>query len=134
MAAPSQILGAAVGALLEAALVPGLRWAWFGAKNKATPPGCFYPGVVNSWELFLWELVLTFVLVRPFSGPSQPCTQLLQVSQGLRSVPAQSQRSKCASAEYRLHLCKACSSFILAAKLHSAEMLHTSCAISSCLS
>ena len=68
-----------MGALLEAALVPGLRWAWFGAKNKATPPGCFYPGVVNSWELFLWELVLTFVLVRTFSGPSPDFNQVVPV-------------------------------------------------------
>ena len=61
-----QIVGAVLGSLLEVALVPGLRWAWFGHHNKHTAPGCFYPGSagVNSWELLLWELVLTFVLVR----------------------------------------------------------------------
>ena len=60
-----QILGAVVGALLEAALVPGLTWAWFGHHNKEAAPGCFYPGAgVNNYELLLWELVLTFVLVR----------------------------------------------------------------------
>ena len=60
----AQIVGGIAGALLEAALVPGLTWAWFGHHNKEAAPGCFYPGAVNSWELFLWELILTFVLVR----------------------------------------------------------------------
>jgi aquaporin TIP len=59
----AQIVGGIAGALLEAALVPGLTWAWFGHHNKEHAPGCFYPGPINSWELFLWELVLTFVLV-----------------------------------------------------------------------
>ena len=48
--------------------MPGLTWAWFGHHNKEHAPGCFYPGPVNSWELFLWELVLTFVLVRHLSS------------------------------------------------------------------
>lgn len=59
----AQILGAVVGALLEVALMPGLQWAWFG-HNKVVAPGCVYPGAgVNHWEVFGWELILTFVLV-----------------------------------------------------------------------
>ena len=62
----AQLVGGIAGALLEVALVPGLSWAWFGRHNKTHAPGCFYPGAVNNWELFLWELVLTFIFVRFF--------------------------------------------------------------------
>ncbi len=65
----AQLVGGIAGALLEVALVPGLSWAWFGRHNKTHAPGCFYPGAVNNWELFLWELVLTFIFVRSSSGP-----------------------------------------------------------------
>ena len=72
-----QIVGGIAGALLEAALVPGLTWAWFGHHNKEHAPGCFYPGAVNSWELFLWELVLTFVLVRARSPGCLPSAEVM---------------------------------------------------------
>ena len=53
-----QIIGAVAGAALEALLVPGLHLG----RNSAPVPGCFVPNVTN-WELFFWELVLTFVLI-----------------------------------------------------------------------
>jgi len=72
----AQLVGGIAGALLEVALVPGLSWAWFGRHNKTHAPGCFYPGAVNNWELFLWELVLTFIFVRGLPASRIPCFQL----------------------------------------------------------
>lgn len=55
----SQVLGAIVGALLEAALIPGLHLG----HNVFRAPVCFFPGHINSWQLLLWEAILTFAFV-----------------------------------------------------------------------
>lgn len=55
----AQIAGAIVGALLEALLIPGLHVG----KNAFRAPGCFYPGHISSWQLLLWEALLTFAFV-----------------------------------------------------------------------
>ncbi|KAK9845706.1 hypothetical protein WJX81_000124 [Elliptochloris bilobata] len=59
----AQVLGAVLGALLEVALVPGLRW---GHHAGGVPvPGCFppLPPTLNNYQIFGWTTLATFTLV-----------------------------------------------------------------------
>lgn len=56
----AQLLGAVVGAFLQALLIPGIHWG----HNDVLAPGCYAAAAnINNWELFAWELVLTFFFI-----------------------------------------------------------------------
>jgi aquaporin TIP len=55
----AQIVGAAIGAMLQVALVPGIHWG-----QQPASPGCYDPNpALTGVETWAWETVLTFVLI-----------------------------------------------------------------------
>ncbi|KAK9915134.1 hypothetical protein WJX75_005159 [Coccomyxa subellipsoidea] len=55
----AQIVGAAIGAMLQVALVPGIHWG-----QQPASPGCYDPNpALTGVETWAWETILTFVLI-----------------------------------------------------------------------
>lgn len=55
----AQIVGAAIGAMLQVALVPGIHWG-----QQPSSPGCYDPNpALTGVETWAWETILTFVLI-----------------------------------------------------------------------
>jgi aquaporin Z len=54
-----------IGSILGSLVLVGLITPAAVVGNAALPSGCFGKSDVNGGQLFGWELIMTFVLVRP---------------------------------------------------------------------